>query len=179
MSRYLLEDRIIKSIPLSNISESESEGLYDWLFTANQFVWATSPLRLTTSSFILQLNTCGYNPYVTCYLTRGWVCLIQLLLVIASAVILRSESHGTHDHILLSPLSAAFKLRLTHSLEMFRLILWTDQSPGRFQTILRWFRKSVDDFRTFERWVLIYPSRGAQAEWHALHSPHLRGNMNP
>jgi hypothetical protein len=30
-------------------SESESELLYDWWFTANQFVLATSPLRLTTS----------------------------------------------------------------------------------------------------------------------------------
>jgi hypothetical protein len=30
------------------------------------------------------------------------VCCLQLLLVLASAVIIRSESHGTHDHILLS-----------------------------------------------------------------------------
>jgi hypothetical protein len=33
---------------------------------------------------------------------REWVCRLQLLLVLASAVILRSESRGTHDHILLS-----------------------------------------------------------------------------
>jgi hypothetical protein len=32
----------------------------------------------------------------------GWVCRLQLLLALVSAVILRSESHGTHDHILLS-----------------------------------------------------------------------------
>jgi hypothetical protein len=32
---------------------------------------------------------------------RGWVCRLQLLLVLASAVILRSESRGTHDHNLL------------------------------------------------------------------------------
>jgi hypothetical protein len=31
---------------------------------------------------------------------RGWVCRLQFLLVIASAVIFRSESRGTHDHIL-------------------------------------------------------------------------------
>jgi hypothetical protein len=37
-------------------------------------------------------------------LTRGWVCSLQLLLALTSAVILRSESHGTHDHILLSPI---------------------------------------------------------------------------
>jgi hypothetical protein len=33
---------------------------------------------------------------------RGWVCSLQLLLALASEVILRSESRGTHDHILLS-----------------------------------------------------------------------------
>jgi hypothetical protein len=81
---------------------AESELLYDWRFTANQFVLATSLLRLTTSNFSFQQNTCGYCPYVTSSLTRGWVCRLQLLLVLASAVILTSESRGTHDHILLS-----------------------------------------------------------------------------
>jgi hypothetical protein len=33
---------------------------------------------------------------------RWWVCRLQLLLTLASAVILGSESRGTHDHILLS-----------------------------------------------------------------------------
>jgi hypothetical protein len=61
-----------------------------------------NPLRLTTSNFIFQLNTCGYSPCVASFLTRGWVCRLQLLLVLASAVILRFESRGTHDHILLS-----------------------------------------------------------------------------
>jgi hypothetical protein len=81
---------------------SESELLYNWRFTTSQFVFATSPLRLTTSNFIFQLNTCGYSPYVTSSLTKGCVCRLQLLPVLASAVILRSESRGTHDHILLS-----------------------------------------------------------------------------
>jgi hypothetical protein len=35
-------------------------------------------------------------------LTRGWVCRLQLLLVLASTVILGSESRGTGNHILLS-----------------------------------------------------------------------------
>jgi hypothetical protein len=48
------------------------------------------------------LNTCGYSPYVTPSLMRGWVCRLQLLPVLASAVILGSESRRTHDHILLS-----------------------------------------------------------------------------
>jgi hypothetical protein len=59
------------------------------------------PLQTQTSNFIFQLNTCGYSPYVTSSLTRGWVCRLQLLLVLASAVTLRSESRSTHDHILL------------------------------------------------------------------------------
>jgi hypothetical protein len=59
------------------------------------------PLRLTTSNFVFQLNTCFHSPYVTSSLTRGWVCSLQLLLALARAVILRSESRGTHDHILL------------------------------------------------------------------------------
>jgi hypothetical protein len=49
-----------------------------------------------------QMNTCCHTPYVTTSLTREWVCRLQLLLILASAVILRSESRGTHDHILLS-----------------------------------------------------------------------------
>jgi hypothetical protein len=61
-------------------SKSESELLYNWRFTANQFYLATSPLRLTTSNFIFQLNTCGYSPYVTSSLMRGWVYRLQLLL---------------------------------------------------------------------------------------------------
>jgi hypothetical protein len=85
----------------NSASESESELLYDWRFTANQFVMATNPLRPTTSIFVFQGNACGYSPYVTFSLTIGWVCRLQLLLVHASAVVLGAESRGTPDHILL------------------------------------------------------------------------------
>jgi hypothetical protein len=93
--------------PLKTESESESESeselelLYDWRFTANQFVLASSPLRPRTR-FIFQLNTCGHSPYVISSVTRGWICRLQSLLVLASLVILRSESLRTHDHIFLS-----------------------------------------------------------------------------
>jgi hypothetical protein len=60
---------------------------------------ATSPLRLTSSNFF-QLSTCSHSPYVTSSLGRGWVCRLQLLIALANAVILRSESRGTHDRIL-------------------------------------------------------------------------------
>jgi hypothetical protein len=83
-------------------SESESELLYDWPFTANQFVLQTSPTRLTTSNFYFRLNTCGYSPYVKSSLMGGWVCRLKLLLALASAVIiittfycLRFESSST------------------------------------------------------------------------------------
>jgi hypothetical protein len=33
---------------------------------------------------------------------RGWVCRLQLLLALASAIIFMSDSRGTRDHILLS-----------------------------------------------------------------------------
>jgi hypothetical protein len=41
--------------------------------------------------FFFQLNTCVQSPYVTSSLARGWVCHLQLLLVLASAVILMSR----------------------------------------------------------------------------------------
>jgi hypothetical protein len=49
-----------------------------------------------------QLNTRGHSPHVTSSLTTGYFCRLQLLLVLASAVILGSESRETRDHILLS-----------------------------------------------------------------------------
>jgi hypothetical protein len=60
------------------------------------------PLQTHDQYYFSQLNTCGYSPFVTSSLTTGWVYLLQLLLVLAGAVILKSESCGTHDHILLS-----------------------------------------------------------------------------
>jgi hypothetical protein len=62
------------------------------------------PLEAHDQYFIFQLNTCGYSPYVTSSLMIGWVCRLQLLLVLASAVILELKSRGTHGHILLSDL---------------------------------------------------------------------------
>jgi hypothetical protein len=41
---------------------------------------------------------------------RVWVCRLQFLLVLDSAVILRSESRGTHDHILLSQIGDSHNL---------------------------------------------------------------------
>jgi hypothetical protein len=90
-------------------AESDSKLLYDLQFTANQFILATSPLGLTTSNFF-QLNTCSFSPYVISSLTIRWVCRLQLLLDLASSVILRSDSRGTHHHVLLSQIRDSPKL---------------------------------------------------------------------
>jgi hypothetical protein len=42
----------------------------------------------------LQLCSCEVS-----FVTRGWGCHLQLLLTLASTIILRSKSHGTHDYI--------------------------------------------------------------------------------
>jgi hypothetical protein len=57
---------------------------------------------MTSNLFLFQLNTCFRSPYVTSSLTRGWVCRLQLLFFLFSALILGSESLGTDDHILCS-----------------------------------------------------------------------------
>jgi uncharacterized CHY-type Zn-finger protein len=77
-------------------SESESELLYDWRFPADQFVLATRPLRLATSNFIFQLNTCGYCPYVTSSLTRGWVSF-TIEAQYRPSVCLGDKLLGTHE----------------------------------------------------------------------------------
>jgi hypothetical protein len=42
---------------------------------------------------LFQLNICGHSPYVTSSLTRGWVCRLQLLLVLASAGLMTNFTH--------------------------------------------------------------------------------------
>jgi hypothetical protein len=72
---------------------SESELLYDWRFTANQFVLATSPLRLKTSN-MFQLSTCGHTPYVTSSMMREWVCRLQLFLASPAQLLSGSSPAG-------------------------------------------------------------------------------------
>jgi hypothetical protein len=52
------------------------------------------PLETHDQRFLFQLNPCPYSPYVTSSLTTGWVCCLELLLGLASAVILGSASRG-------------------------------------------------------------------------------------
>jgi hypothetical protein len=74
-----------------------------WLAVHRQSVrLGVRPFETHDQRSFFQQNYCGNGPYVTSSLTRGWVCRLQLLLVLARAVILRSESRGTQGHILLS-----------------------------------------------------------------------------
>jgi hypothetical protein len=57
-------------------SEAKSELLYDWRFTASQFILVPSPFRITTRIFF-QLNPCNHRPYVTSSLTKRWICLLS------------------------------------------------------------------------------------------------------
>jgi hypothetical protein len=64
---------------LTITSDSESELLSDWRFTANHFVLTPSPLSLPTRIF-LQLNPCSHSPNVTSSLTKRWAYLLWLCL---------------------------------------------------------------------------------------------------
>jgi hypothetical protein len=115
---------------------SESELLYDWPFTDIQFGLAPSPLRLTAR--FSSMNNCGHSPYITSPLTRGWVCHLQLLLVLASIFILGSESHRARNHILLSKIWDFPFCRL------LRLagLRWRDSTPPPHGNPCEWVESS-------------------------------------
>jgi hypothetical protein len=79
--------------------------------TVSRPVWLgiKHPLGAYDQNFItvrqLRVSWCG-----ALSLTRGRVCWLQLLLALASAVIFRSESRGTRDHVLLSQIRDPFML---------------------------------------------------------------------
>jgi hypothetical protein len=138
--------------PLTTLMNSESELLYDWWFTVNQFVLATSPLRLTTSNFIFQLNTCSYSPYVTSSLMRGWVCRLQLLLGLASAVILRSESAGlmTISYCLRFETTPTWRVRSPYLYPSGTgLLLWRTSNPVSVITRHGQRRKQFIELQSF------------------------------
>jgi hypothetical protein len=54
------------------------------------------------TNFFLLSYSCRFIDGRVPSLMRRWVCHLQLVLALASIVVLESKSHGTHDHILLS-----------------------------------------------------------------------------
>jgi hypothetical protein len=87
---------------------------WGWKFLRNAGIQSVrvgdKPLETHDQHIFFQLNICGYSPYVTSSLTTGCVWRLQLLLVLASAVILGFESRGTHDHISLCQIRDSPKL---------------------------------------------------------------------
>jgi hypothetical protein len=71
---------------------------------------------------VTQLRVCCYGARS---LTRGRDCRLQLLLVLASTIIFKSESRGTRDHILLS------QIRDFHFRRLLRLagLRWRYSTP--------------------------------------------------
>jgi hypothetical protein len=64
--RWLVTLAHLSRLQLCLHPHRESELLYDWRFTANHFVLASSPMRLTTRDFFFfNLNPCDHSPYVT------------------------------------------------------------------------------------------------------------------
>jgi hypothetical protein len=68
-----------KVVRLYHQALSNSKLLYDWRFTANQFVLATSPLRLATRDFF-QLNSCDNIPNISSSLTKDCIFLYWIRL---------------------------------------------------------------------------------------------------
>jgi hypothetical protein len=90
-----VEYAIVRTLQSQSQSQSyfTTGGLPPIISFREQAPWDSRPV-------IFLLNTCGYSPYATSSLTRGWVCRLQMLLALASAATLRFESRETHDHIL-------------------------------------------------------------------------------
>jgi hypothetical protein len=84
---------------LTTQSESESfvttDGQSASLSWNKAPIWGVLPVFITVR--LLQVCYCG-----ALSLTKGRVCRLQMLLALASAVILGSQSRGTRDHILLA-----------------------------------------------------------------------------
>jgi hypothetical protein len=91
------------SLQLKSQSQSQSYLTTDGQSASLSWCQATIRVRdqflFLLEIFLRQLQGCYF---VAPSLTRGRVCNLFLLLVLASAVPLWSESHGTQDHILLS-----------------------------------------------------------------------------
>jgi hypothetical protein len=84
--------------------------------------------------------------------TRGRVCRLQLLLVLASVVILGSESSRTRDHILRSPIQG-FPFRRLLRLAGLR---WRYSTPPSHGQLLLAYRYMASGRTTVQKTPLLY-----------------------
>jgi hypothetical protein len=82
---FITASNITANLNTEQITKAESRSQSEFIY-----VLATNPLRLTISNFYFQLNTCFHSYYKMLF-------LLQLLLALASTVILFSDSRGTRD----------------------------------------------------------------------------------
>jgi hypothetical protein len=114
-----------------------------------------------------QLRVCWYG---TLSLTRGRLSRLQLLLVLASAVILGSESLGTRDHILLSHIRD-FPFRRHLRLARLRWRYSPPSPRGMLQICYEWINKLTDELSFVTR---SEPKRDSTS---IIASIHCRGNV--
>jgi hypothetical protein len=72
---------------------------------------AVKPDLEPKTRFLVLSHSCGFVDMGRPFWWDEGVCCLQLLLVLTSAVILRSESHGTYDHMLLSQIRDSSNLK--------------------------------------------------------------------
>jgi hypothetical protein len=87
---------------LSVLSQSQGQSYVTTDGQSSSLSWCQAPIWGLRPDFYYCQTVAGFLMWGALSLTREWVCRLQLLLVLTSAVILGSEPHGTCDHILLS-----------------------------------------------------------------------------
>jgi hypothetical protein len=85
--------------PLLQLNCQLSQGQSHWQSVSKSWFWVPSGAHDQIFITVWQLWSCFCQAHS---LTRGWVCLLYMLLALASAVFLRSKSFSTCNHILLS-----------------------------------------------------------------------------
>jgi hypothetical protein len=91
----------LRSATVLRMSRSASESYVTTDAQSASLSWNKAPIWGLRPDFYYSLTNAGLL-FGAPSLTRGWVCRLQWLLDLASAVIFGSESRGTRDQILLS-----------------------------------------------------------------------------
>jgi hypothetical protein len=90
--------RISHCLECQSQSQSQSHIATDGQSVSKSWYRAPSGAHDQIFIYVWQLRSCSCG---VPSLTRDWICLLSVLLVLASTVFLGSESLGTWDHILL------------------------------------------------------------------------------
>jgi hypothetical protein len=161
------------------LNESDAAILQFFSCAANLVSWAASALSQTAASLSLSLILRPTLSRLVCLgikhpsgaydqicitvrqlwvcwcgalsLTRGWVCHLQLLLALASEVILGSEYCWTRDHILLSQI---WDIPFCHFLQLAGLRWrYSTPPPNRINVLLATESRYIDSAQTYRKHV--------------------------